>query len=147
VSGVARLPEQFASTPGVRRRMQAIRAVDTKPELAVRRAVHALVLRYRVHTRPLPDLNRRADLVFTRARVAVFVDGCFWHGCPEHGRRQFGVNGWYWPDKIDRNVRRDAETTRLLTEAGWRVVRAWEHEDAATVAATVADTVRAARGP
>ena len=146
MSGVARLPEQFASTPGVRRRMQAIRAVDTKPELAVRRAVHALGLRYRVHTRPLPDLNRRADLVFTRARVAVFVDGCFWHGCPEHGRRQFGVNGWYWPDKIDRNVRRDVETTRLLTEAGWRVVRAWEHEDPATVAAAVADTVRTARG-
>jgi DNA mismatch endonuclease, patch repair protein len=125
--------------------MQAIRSSDTKPEMAVRRRVHALGLRYRTHARPLPDLNRRADLVFTRARVAVFVDGCFWHGCPDHGRRQFGVNGWYWPDKIDRNVRRDTETTALLTAAGWRVVRAWEHEDPDTVAARVAEAVRTAR--
>ena len=140
-----RLPDQFASTPGVRRRMQAIRATDTKPELAVRRLVHAAGLRYRVHTRPLPDLNRRADLVFTRARVAVFVDGCFWHGCPDHGRRRFDVNGWYWPEKIDRNVRRDAETNALLAEAGWLVLRAWEHEDPADVAATVARAVRSRR--
>lgn len=139
---MAKLPERFASTPGVRRRMQAIRSSGTKPEMAVRRLVHARGLRYRTHVRPLPDLNRRADLVFTRARVAVFVDGCFWHGCPDHGRRQFGVNGWYWPDKIDRNVRRDAETTALLTQAGWRVVRAWEHEDPEAVAARVADAVR-----
>jgi DNA mismatch endonuclease (patch repair protein) len=139
---VPRLPDRFASTPGVRRRMQAIRATDTGPELAVRRLVHAAGLRYRVHTRPLPDLNRRADLVFTRAKVAVFVDGCFWHGCPEHGRRRFDVNGWYWPDKIARNVRRDAETNALLAEAGWLVVRAWEHEDPAEVAAGVAEAVR-----
>jgi DNA mismatch endonuclease (patch repair protein) len=142
---VPKLPDQFASTPVVRKRMQAIRATDTKPELAVRRLVHAMGLRYRTHIRPEPSLNRRADLVFTRARVAVFVDGCFWHGCPEHGRRRFGVNGWYWPDKIDRNVRRDAETTRLLTEAGWRVVRFWEHEDPVDVAAAVAEEVRIAR--
>jgi DNA mismatch endonuclease, patch repair protein len=126
--------------------MQAIRATDTRPELAVRRLVHAMGLRYRTHVRPLPDLNRRADLVFSKARVAVFVDGCFWHGCPEHGRRTFGVNGWYWPDKIDRNVRRDQETTRLLTEAGWHVVRRWEHEDPAAVAEAVAAAVRSARG-
>jgi DNA mismatch endonuclease, patch repair protein len=142
---VPKLPDQFASSPVVRKRMQAIRATDTKPELAVRRLVHAMGLRYRTHIRPEPRLNRRADLVFTRARVAVFVDGCFWHGCPEHGRRRFGVNGWYWPAKIDRNVRRDAETTRLLTEAGWRVVRFWEHEDPVDVAAAVAEEVRIAR--
>lgn len=75
--------ESWASTPGRRRNMQAIRSRDTKPELAVRRLVHAAGLRYRVGVRPEPSLRRTADLVFTKRRVAVFIDGCFWHGCPE----------------------------------------------------------------
>jgi DNA mismatch endonuclease (patch repair protein) len=140
---VTKLPEQFASTPIVRKRMQAIRGAGTKPELAVRRLVHAMGLRYRVDRRPLATLNRRADLVFTRAKVAVFVDGCFWHGCPEHGNRRFRVNEWYWPEKIQRNMDRDAETNRLLGEAGWHVVRAWEHDDPEAVARSVAEAVRA----
>ena len=76
----------------------------------------------------MPGLRRKADIVFGPARVAVFVDGCFWHGCPEHGRRAHNVNGWYWPDKIARNRRRDEETGQLLSGAGWLVVRVWEHE-------------------
>ncbi len=84
--------------------------------------------RYRIHRAPVPALRRKADIVFGPARLAVFVDGCFWHGCPDHGRRRHDVNGWYWPDKIARNRLRDDDTDRALTAAGWRVLRVWEHE-------------------
>ncbi|MGC8626170.1 MAG: very short patch repair endonuclease [Acidimicrobiales bacterium] len=120
--------QPFASSEAVRRRMSTQRREGTAPELAVRRAVHALGLRYRVHAAPVPGLRRKADLVFGPSKVAVFVDGCFWHGCPEHGQRSHAVNGWYWPEKIARNRERDEETDRLLTDAGWLVVRIWEHE-------------------
>jgi DNA mismatch endonuclease (patch repair protein) len=96
--------------------------------MALRRALHALGLRYRLHRAPLPSLRRKADVIFSRERVAVFVDGCFWHGCPEHGRRRHDVNSWYWPDKIARNRRRDEDTDRLLTCSGWLALRFWEHE-------------------
>lgn len=125
--------------------MQANRSRDTKPEIAVRRAVHALGLRYRVDHRPLPGLNRRADLVFTRARVAVFVDGCFWHGCPEH-HTVAKTNAPFWAEKVRRNGQRDTATDHMLTEAGWLVVRAWEHEDPSSVADKVAGVVNARRG-
>jgi DNA mismatch endonuclease (patch repair protein) len=82
--------------------------------------------------------------VFGPARTAVFVDGCFWHGCPEHGRRRHEVNGWYWPAKIDRNRRRDRETDQLLAAAGWTVLRIWEHELTARGAEAAALRVRAA---
>jgi DNA mismatch endonuclease (patch repair protein) len=87
--------------------MSALARRDTGPELALRRELHRQGLRYNVHRRPLPDLNRQADIIFPRAKVAVFVDGCFWHGCPDHGRRQHRTNGWYWPEKIERNKQRD----------------------------------------
>ena len=124
--------------------MSAQRSQDTAPELAIRRLLHAMGLRYRVHRPPLPGLRRKADIVFPRARVAVFVDGCFWHGCPEHGRRRHAVNEWYWPEKIARNQRRDADTDARLHEAGWTVVRIWEHEPASDAAQRVAMAVRAA---
>lgn len=110
--------------------------------MAVRRALHAMGMRYRVHAQPLPRLRRKADIVFPRARVAVFIDGCFRHGCPEHGRRRHNVNSWYWPEKIARNQRRDADTDARLVEAGWTVVRAWEHDGPETVALRVANVVR-----
>src|SRR4051794_5797828 len=138
--------DSWASSPGVRRSMRSNRRRDTSPELAVRRAAHALGLRYRVDARPLPALNRRADLVFTKARVAVFVDGCYWHGCPQHGTKA-RTNADYWASKIARNVQRDAETDRLLTEAGWRCLRFWEHEDPQGVAERIAAVVGGARGP
>jgi DNA mismatch endonuclease, patch repair protein len=122
--------------------MQANRRRDTKPELAIRRRVHAAGLRYRVDTRPLPDLNRRADLVFTRAQVAVFVDGCYWHGCPEHGTTA-RINADYWTEKVRRNRERDSETNRLLVEAGWTVIRVWEHEEVGHVAERVSSEVAA----
>lgn len=114
---------------------------DTKPEMAVRRAVHSRGLRYVVDARPLPWLNRRADLVFTRARVAVFVDGCYWHGCPEHGTKA-RANADYWAPKIAGNIARDRDTDRRLAAAGWAVVRAWEHEDPDDVALAVVTAVR-----
>ncbi|HET9060060.1 MAG TPA: very short patch repair endonuclease [Acidimicrobiales bacterium] len=120
--------QPFASTPGVRLRMSAQRRESTAPELALRREMHALGLRYRLHQAPLEGLRRKADVVFRKARLAVFVDGCFWHGCPQHGRRRHDVNAWYWPDKIARNQERDQDTDSALKAAGWRVVRVWEHD-------------------
>lgn len=126
--------------------MQAQRTRDTAPELDVRRILHARGLRYRVdRAPPLPALRRRADLVFGPSRVAVYVDGCFWHGCPEHGTRP-SANAEWWRDKIARNRARDADTDLRLAEAGWLVVRAWEHEDAGAVAERVMLLVRARRG-
>lgn len=126
--------------------MQANRSRDTKPELAVRRALHRLGLRYLVSIQPEPHLRRRADIVFTRARVAVFIDGCFWHGCPEHGRSSFNHNGDYWSAKIAANVARDADTTEQLRQAGWLVMRFWEHEDTAQVVKKVRRVVCANTG-
>jgi len=107
--------------------MSRLARKDTGPELALRRQLHRRGLRYFVHRRPLPNLRRQADIVFPRAKVAVFVDGCFWHGCAEHGHRQHQTNGWYWPEKIQRNRERDGDTDKQLRCAGWTPVRIWEH--------------------
>lgn len=131
------------STPAVRAVMQGNKGRDTRPELAVRSAVHALGLRYRVGVRPLPQMRRTADLVFPGAKVAVFVDGCFWHGCPSH-HRPAKRNSEFWAAKIEGNIARDADTNRQLALAGWRVVRVWEHEDAEAAAASIRLTVRSA---
>jgi DNA mismatch endonuclease (patch repair protein) len=101
-------------------------------------------LRYRVSARPLPDLRRTADIVFRPTRVAVFVDGCFWHGCPEHGS-QPRANSEYWAPKLARNIERDRETNSALEAAGWKVVRIWEHEDANHAAQRIARVVEARR--
>lgn len=129
-----------ASSEVVLRRMQRQRRRDTKPELAVRRAVHALGLRYRVDIAPIPG-RRRADMVFTRAKVAVYIDGCFWHGCPDHATEPKANREW-WRQKLDRNRERDADTDRLLVAAGWLPLRIWEHEIPEAAARTVAETVR-----
>lgn len=120
-------PSPPASSGAARRVMQGNRRRDTRPELALRRALHARGYRYRVDRAPVASLRRRADMVFTRHRVAVFVDGCFWHGCPQHGTAP-RTNTGYWSAKIARNVERDRDTDARLREAGWRVVRVWEHE-------------------
>lgn len=134
----------FASSPGVRSRMQTQRTRDTAPELAVRRLLHAAGLRYRVDRPPLPGLRRRADLVFGPARVAVYVDGCFWHGCPEHGTRPASNADW-WQRKLAANRTRDHDTDARLASAGWQVVRVWEHEDATEVAGRIAEIVSGRR--
>ncbi len=125
--------------------MQANRSRDTRPELEVRRALHRLGLRYRVAIAPEPGLRRRADIVFTRARVAVFIDGCFWHGCPKHGRSTFNHNVEYWSAKIAANVARDADTNTKLYAAGWQVLRYWEHEDVEDVVEEIRRTLLAVR--
>lgn len=124
--------------------MRGNRGRDTKAELAVRRLVHAQGLRYRVNARPESDLRRTADLLFARIRVAVFIDGCYWHGCPEHFTVP-ATNLDYWSGKIGRNRARDLETTALLEDRGWLVLRFWEHEAPASVAEKVSQAVRARR--
>lgn len=116
--------------------MQGNRSRDTKPELLVRRAAHALGLRYRVNARPEPTLNRTADLLFPRAMVAVFIDGCYWHGCPKHCSLP-ATNAEFWAAKIDRNRERDCDTTARLEALGWLVLRFWSHEDPNAVAQAI----------
>jgi DNA mismatch endonuclease, patch repair protein len=133
--------ESWASSDAVRAVMRANRGRDTRPERALRSAAHALGLRYRVGIRPVPELRRTADLVFTRAKVAVFLDGCFWHGCPEH-HRPAKVNEPFWTTKIADNQERDRNTDRQLTQAGWTTIRVWEHEDPVEAALRIASYVR-----
>lgn len=137
----------WATSPAVRRRMQAQRTRDTGPEMAVRRILHAAGLRYRIDTPPLPGLRRRADVVFRNLRIAVFVDGCFWHGCPIHGNRKAGLNATYWDEKIASNRIRDMDTDAALVAAAWTVLRFWEHDDPGEVAAVVIAEVRARQAP
>lgn len=132
--------ETWASSDGVRASMRANKGRDTKPEIALRRAVHALGLRYRVSYRPLKAVRRTADLVFTKVKIAVFMDGCFWHGCPQHHTVAV-TNASFWAEKVRRTQERDAETDRLLKEEGWLVIRFWEHQDPVQAAALVADAV------
>jgi DNA mismatch endonuclease, patch repair protein len=125
------------SSAGRSANMRANRRTDTKPELALRRALHRQGYRFRKDYRlDLADGKRvRPDIAFTARRVAVFVDGCFWHACPEHGSKP-AANVWYWEPKLRRNVERDRAADAALTAAGWNVVRVWEHEtlDAAVTA-------------
>ena len=120
------------------------RGRDTKPELLVRSLLHKRGLRYRVNQRPLSGLRRTADIVFSTAHVAVFIDGCFWHGCPNH-YKQPSTNTKYWRDKIDGNRRRDRETDSLLAAERWLVLRFWEHEDPADVAEAIERSLRLTR--
>lgn len=113
------------SQVSARMSMQARR--DTRPELALRRELHRRGLRYRVDYPLLGLPRRRADVVFTRRRLAVFVDGCFWHVCPIHGSWPSNNAGW-WAQKLRANVRRDRETDARLDRLGWRVLRFWEHD-------------------
>jgi DNA mismatch endonuclease (patch repair protein) len=128
--------------------MQGNRRTDTKPELALRSALHALGYRYRKDFRiDLPQRRVRPDIAFTRRKVAVFVDGCFWHACPEHGSKPKN-NEWYWSPKLLRNVERDRAADDALTQAGWTVVRLWEHVPVADAVAAVIKAVgdRAVKG-
>jgi DNA mismatch endonuclease, patch repair protein len=132
------LPEVTAAT---RRTMQANRGRDTGPELALRSILHARGLRFRVNY-PLPfDRRRRADLTFTKARLYVFVDGCFWHGCPEHFIEP-KTRTEFWLDKIQGNRERDEDTRRQLELAGAFVLRVWEHQDPVLAANAVEELYR-----
>ncbi|WP_286143228.1 MULTISPECIES: very short patch repair endonuclease [unclassified Mycobacterium] len=136
--------ESWASSPGARASMQSNRSRDTKPELALRSACHALGLRYRVSARPLPEVRRTADLVFPRERVAVFLDGCWWHGCPDHHTVAV-TNAGFWAAKVKGNIARDLDTDSRLQEAGWMSIRVWEHENPAAAAQRVRAAVLSRR--
>ncbi|WP_026208046.1 very short patch repair endonuclease [Catelliglobosispora koreensis] len=124
--------------------MRANKGRDTRPELRLRRAVHALGLRYRVGIRPISTIRRTADLVFARSQVAVFLDGCFWHGCAEH-HRPARVNAQFWAEKLAQTRLRDAATDERLRETGWHVIRIWEHENLEDAALRVREAVLARR--
>jgi DNA mismatch endonuclease, patch repair protein len=128
--------------------MKANRRTNTKPELALRSALHARGYRYRKDFRlDLPARRVRPDIAFTSRKVAVFVDGCFWHACPEHGTKP-AANTWYWGPKLQRNVERDRAADAALAAAGWAVVRIWEHETVdAAVAAVIDALVRSGAAP
>lgn len=128
--------------------MAAIRRRDTALEREIRSRLHAEGLRFRVDLPiRLPGMRPiRPDIVFTRRRVAVFCDGCFWHGCPEHGQRPSIRNANYWNPKIAGNRARDLRHAHALEAAGWTVLRFWEHDDAANSVAVIVDTVRARTG-
>lgn len=129
--------DSWASTPGVARSMRSNRRRDTRPELAVRRILHAAGYRYRVDFTIDPSNRRRkVDMAFTRARLAVFIDGCFWHGCPLHATIPVR-NREYWEPKLQRNIKRDRATTESLEHLGWTVIRVWEHTPPAEAAMTI----------
>ena len=124
--------------------MRANRRRDTKPEKAVRSGLHAQGLRFRVDY-PVPGSGPRLvrpDIAFTRLKIAVFIDGCFWHGCPDHGRRDTGRNREYWSPKIARNQQRDREQAERLERIGWTVLRFWEHENSDVVVDHIVAAVR-----
>lgn len=121
--------------------MGVVKKRDNGPEMAVRRLLHAAGLRYRVAW-PVPGQRRRTiDIAFTRARVAVFVDGCFWHGCPLHATSPKSNSAW-WAEKISTNRARDADVTDQLEDLGWTVMRFWEHEKPETVVVRVLSCLR-----
>jgi len=124
--------------------MKAAKTRDTKPEKQLRSRLHSLGLRFRVQMKLLDGVRRKVDVVFPRARVVVLVDGCFWHGCPLHATWP-KENAQFWRDKIETNRRRDADTDQRLAQAGWLVIRVWEHEEPQAAAARVAEAVRSRR--
>lgn len=125
--GTSKVPKHpGASSPQVSARMSVAPRRDTAPEVSLRRALHRAGFRFRV-VYPVPGNRRRTiDIAFPRLRLAVFVDGCFWHGCPEHGTQPKANSDW-WTVKFSSNLARDRDTDRLLEQDGWKVLRLWEH--------------------
>lgn len=135
----ARHESPVPKSAAVRRRMQQQRRAGTAPELQIRSQLHRAGMRFRVGA-TVPGMPRRTiDIAFPKARIAVFVDGCYWHRCPVHHVNAKNNAEW-WTDKMSRNVRRDQETTAHLESLGWTVLRFWEHEDPASAVETVRET-------
>jgi DNA mismatch endonuclease (patch repair protein) len=121
--------------------MRSNRSRDTGPEMALRRALHAVGLRYRLNVRPIPDSRMTVDVVFPRSRVAVEVRGCFWHGCPEH-HRPSQRNAAFWSTKIASNIERDEAKRAALEAEGWSLIVVWEHDDVAEAVERVKAAIR-----
>jgi DNA mismatch endonuclease (patch repair protein) len=130
------IPAVIPSSSAVSLRMSRHPRRDTRPEIALRQALHRLGYRYRVQYRVPGRARRTIDIAFARQKVAVFVDGCFWHGCGLH-RGVPASNSSWWRSKLSANANRDAETDAHLRAIGWRVLRVWEHEDVAEAVARI----------
>ena len=139
------MEESWASSEHARRTMRANRRRDTKPELTLRSLLHSRGLRFRVDSAPFKGVRTRADVVFSKAKIAVFVDGCFWHGCPEHFVSP-KTNADYWSAKIAKNRERDERVNRIMFEAGWAVIHVWEHDDPESAASLVEQSWRSRTG-
>ncbi|HSR94641.1 MAG TPA: very short patch repair endonuclease [Solirubrobacterales bacterium] len=137
-------PAPPASSAGSKAVMLANRGSETAPEIALRSILHRSGLRFRKHVAPLPGLRCQADVVFTRAKVVVFVDGCFWHRCPLHATFPKANAAW-WRAKLEQNFERDRRNDKALTRAGWTVVRVWEHEDPDAAAGRIEALLRQRR--
>ncbi|RFU21157.1 very short patch repair endonuclease [Geodermatophilus marinus] len=129
-------PHPGATSAEISRRMSRLRRRDNRPEMAVRRLLYARGLRYRVCFRIPGQRRRTIDIVFVGARLAVYIDGCFWHGCPEHQHMPKANTSW-WVQKMAMNRARDAAATAQLEGLGWTVLRFWEHEDPKAVVTTI----------
>lgn len=137
--------ESWASSPATRRSMQSNRSKDTSPERRLRSALHQRGFRFRKHVQVLQGRRGKPDVIFPRQKVAVFVDGCFWHGCPTHGTTP-KTHTEYWGEKIERNRRLDTEVDASLIAQGWTVLRFWEHEPSEVMAEAVARVLKIQRG-
>ncbi|WP_316668864.1 very short patch repair endonuclease [uncultured Propionibacterium sp.] len=131
----------WASSDGTAKSMRSNKRRDTGPELAVRRILFANGLRYRVDFAPWVNKRRRADIVFIGPRLAVFIDGCFWHGCPEHATVPV-AHADYWAPKLEKNRERDRDTDRMAAGEGWKVLRIWEHVPPEEAAARIMKALR-----
>jgi DNA mismatch endonuclease, patch repair protein len=141
LTGLARREKPAPLNETVSRQMQKMRRSSTRPETLIRRELHRRGLRFRVNYRSLPG---RPDVVFTSARIAIFVDGCFWHACPEHFVMPKNNREW-WREKLEQNVARDRRKDQQLDELGWTVIHAWEHEDPVGVADQIEQLWRSRR--
>jgi len=133
-----------ASTPLVRRVMRSVRRQDTDAEVQLRKLIFRCGLRYRLNAFPVLTIRCKADVVFRSARVCIFIDGCYWHGCPRHFRAPKTNTGW-WTEKIADNRLRDRRQSRMLRRHGWVVLRFWEHEVRRNADRCVQQIVRAIR--
>lgn len=130
----------WASSASTRRSMLGNVSKGTKPEMEVRRRLHAQGFRYRVNYRAVLEVRRTADIAFTRHKIAVFIDGCFWHGCPAHYTAPT-KNAEYWAEKVARNRHRDLETSAIYERNGWTVLRFWGHDDSLCIVEAVTRAV------
>jgi len=132
-----------ASSPDALKRMKNQRQRDTYPEIRLRSILHRMGFRYRTHLEPISGLRICADILFPKIKIALFVDGCFWHSCPEHGTVPKANRQW-WKQKLATNVERDEKREKTLQSKGWTVIRIWEHEDPEIASQNIAKAVRQA---